>query len=104
MNSVDVVIDSCAITCNPENDMHLVIQKISNLLKTGGHFITVCDTSLTSVSGNFINPHSWIDLCTSNGLELVGEYTETTNNLFVTEPNYQSYGVLNVVRLVFKKA
>ena len=102
-NSLDVVVDSCAITCGTPNTYDAVFSKISILLKTGGYFITVCDTLLTSKSGNFIHPLVFIDICKKYNLELVDEYTEVTSDLFISKKNYCSDGDLNVVRLVFKK-
>jgi len=102
-NTIDVVIDSCAITCDETNSYDSILLKISNLLKIGGYFITVCDTSLSSKSGSFINPQSWISICKKYNLELVDEYKEVTTDLFVCQENYRTYGLLNIVRLVFKK-
>ena len=100
-NTFDVIIDSCAIACGM--DIEKTVQKISKLLKTGGHFITVGDTNLNTHSGNFMNPTGWIDTCKLNGLELVGEYTNITDNLFVVNENYGKYGKLNISRLCFQK-
>ena len=100
-NTFDVITDACAVACSMDIDKS--VQKISKLLKTGGHFIMVGDTNLSTVSGNFMNPNSWISTCKQYGLNLVGDYTDVSTNLFVVNENYRNYGKLNIVRLCFQK-
>jgi len=100
-NTFDVITDACAIACSMDIDKS--VEKISKLLKTGGHFIMVGDTNLSTVSGNFMNPSAWITTCKQHGLNLVGDYTEVSTNLFVVNENYKNYGRLNIVRLCFQK-
>ena len=92
--SIDVVIDSCAIGCSM--NIPPVIEKISNLLKPGGYLITVGDTDLNKETLPFINPKTWIELCKKSNLNLVGEYIELNDNLFINDG-------FNIVRLVFQK-
>lgn len=100
-NTFAVITDACAVACSMDIDKS--VQKISKLLKTGGHFIMVGDTNLSTVSGNFMNPNSWISTCKQYGLNLVGDYTDVSTNLFVVNENYRNYGRLNLVRLCFQK-
>jgi SAM-dependent methyltransferase len=100
-NTFDVIIDSCAIACSM--DIEKTVQKISKLLKTDGHFIMIGDTNLNTHSGNFMNPTGWMHTCKLNGLELVGDYTNITDNLFAVSESYGNYGKLNIVRLCFQK-
>lgn len=95
-NSLDLVIDACAIGCSM--DIELVIKKISTIIKSGGYFISIGDTDLNKASGIFSCPATWIEICKKNGLELVGDYIENKDNLFLHYNN-----TLNIVRLVFKK-
>jgi SAM-dependent methyltransferase len=102
-NSIDVVIDSCAMGCGIVGDKkEKTIEKIYNILIPGGYFITVGDTCLTVTDSKeqFMSPATWIKAANKYKLKLVGEYSEVSDNIFTS-----TYGVytLNIVRLVFQK-
>ena len=80
--SVDVFIDSCAVThfAPSENTgWKQVAEGVSNALKPGGKFIVSSDVDLESSDGEFISPKRIIEIMEENGLTLTTpyEYTQT---------------------------
>ena len=112
--SVDIFIDSCAVTHFKVEEgngyknigIKLVFEKISFLLKKGGYFIITsdCVNEITD-SLEFVTPEYWIDLAQQFGMTLTSEYVkpipEDINNIpfgFV-----HSVYNLKILRLFFQK-
>ena len=95
--SVDLVVDSCAIGCSM--NLNIATQVIYNKLKHGGYFITVGDVCLTTKDGVFPSPDTWIRRAQELGFELVGEMDENTESKFLTMENPKLY----VARMIFRK-
>ena len=80
--SVDVFIDSCAVThfAPGENTgWKQVAEGVNKALKPDGKFILSSDVDLGAVDGEFISPQRIIEIMEENGLTLTTpyEYTQT---------------------------
>ena len=77
--SVDVFIDSCAVThfAPSENTgWKQVAEGVSNALKPGGKFIISSDVCFDTNVGEFIHPQVIIDIMSEEGLTLTSPYEE----------------------------
>ena len=85
--SVDVFIDSCAVThFDPkgyyENQgWREVAYGVSRALKSGGRFILSSDVDLYATGGEFITPQRIIEIMKENGLDLTSPFVVTDNDL-----------------------
>ena len=85
--SVDVFIDSCAVThFDPkgyyENKWWKeVAYGVSRALKSGGRFILSSDVDLYARGGEFITPQRIIEIMKENGLDLTSPFVVTDNDL-----------------------
>jgi hypothetical protein len=113
-NSVDIFIDSCAVThFNVESNSEYknigitkTFEKVSSLLKDGGYFIITTDCVAEDTdSTEFVTPNYWIDSAKKYNMFLKTDFInpddENYNNIpfgFV----YNNYN-LKVIRLIFQK-
>ena len=85
--SVDVFIDSCAVThFDPKGyyenkGWREVAYGVSRALKSGGRFILSSDVDLYATGGEFITPQRIIEIMKENGLELTSPFVLSDNNL-----------------------
>ena len=85
--SVDVFIDSCAVThFDPKGyyenkGWKEVAYGGSRALKFGGRFILSSDVDLYARGGEFITPQRIIEIMKENGLDLTSPFVVTDNNL-----------------------
>ena len=85
--SVDVFIDSCAVThfypkgYYENRGWRDVAYGVSRSLKSGGRFILSSDVDMTATGGEFITPQRIIDIMKENGLDLTSPFVVTDNNL-----------------------
>ena len=82
--SVDVFIDSCAVTHfapSGNSGWKQVAEGVSRALKSGGSFILSSDVDLNATDGEFITPQRIIDIMKDSGLELTSPFVVTNNNL-----------------------
>lgn len=101
----DVAIDVCAVThFDTRYDSEIenygwkkIADEAYRILKKNGRFIISSDCSISSSSGEFINPKTIIKLIESSGLKLDGYYRENS------EDDFKVIGYLNVVSLSFVK-
>ncbi len=95
--SVDVFVDSCAVThfAPSENTgWKQVAEGVSNALKPGGKFIISSDVHLEETDGEFISPQRIIEIMNDNLLTLTSPYTYTQTDFASPWP---------VVTLTFEK-
>ena len=85
--SVDVFIDSCAVThFDPKGYYENrgwkdVAYGVSRSLKSGGRFILSSDVDLYAKGGEFITPQRIIEIMKENGLNLTSPFVVTDNDL-----------------------
>ena len=85
--SVDVFIDSCAVThFDPKGyyenrGWKEVAYGVSRALKSGGRFILSSDVDLYARGGEFITPQRIIEIMKENGLDLTSPFVVTDNDL-----------------------
>ena len=85
--SVDVFIDSCAVThFDPKGYYENrgwkdVAYGVSRSLKSGGRFILSSDVDLYAKGGEFITPQRIIEIMKENGLDLTSPFVVTDNDL-----------------------
>ena len=85
--SVDVFIDSCAVThFDPKGyyenkGWKEVAYGVSRALKSGGRFILSSDVDLYARGGEFITPQRIIEIMKDNGLDLTSPFVVTDNDL-----------------------
>ena len=82
--SIDVFIDSCAVTHfapSGNSGWKQVAEGVSRALKSGGSFILSSDVDLNATDGEFITPQRIIDIMKDSGLELTSPFVVTNNNL-----------------------
>jgi len=85
--SVDVFIDSCAVThFDPKGyyenkGWKEVAYGVSRALKSGGRFILSSDVDLYARGGEFITPQRIIEIMKENGLNLTSPFVVTDNDL-----------------------
>ena len=85
--SVDVFIDSCAVThFDPKGYYEYkgwreVAYGVSRALKSGGRFILSSDVDLYARGGEFITPQRIIEIMKENGLDLTSPFVVTDNDL-----------------------
>ena len=85
--SVDVFIDSCAVThFDPKGYYENkgwkdVAYGVSRALKSGGRFILSSDVDLYARGGEFITPQRIIEIMKENGLDLTTPFVVTDNDL-----------------------
>ena len=85
--SVDVFIDSCAVThFDPKGYYENkggreVAYGVSRALKSGGRFILSSDVDLYARGGEFITPQRIIEIMKENGLDLTSPFVVTDNDL-----------------------
>ena len=85
--SVDVFIDSCAVThFDPKGyyenkGWREVAYGVSRALKSGGRFILSSDVDLYARGGEFITPQRIIEILKENGLDLTSPFVVTDNDL-----------------------
>ena len=85
--SVDVFIDSCAVThFDPKGyyenkGWREVAYGVSRALKSGGRFILSSDVDLYARGGEFITPQRIIEIMKENGLDLTTPFVVTDNDL-----------------------
>ena len=82
--SIDVFIDSCAVTHfapSRNSGWKQVAEGVSRALKSGGSFILSSDVDLNATDGEFITPQRIIDIMKDSGLELTSPFVVTNNNL-----------------------
>ena len=85
--SVDVFIDSCAVThFDPKGyyenkGWREVAYGVSRALKSGGRFILSSDVDLYATGGEFITPQRIIEIMKDNGLVLTSPFVVTDNDL-----------------------
>ena len=85
--SVDVFIDSCAVThFDPKGyyenkGWKEVAYGVSRALKSGGRFILSSDVDLYATGGEFITPQRIIEIMKENGLDLTSPFVVTDNDL-----------------------
>ena len=85
--SVDVFIDSCAVThFDPKGyyenkGWKEVAYGVSRALKSGGRFILSSDVDLYARGGEFITPQRIIEIMTENGLDLTTPFVVSDNDL-----------------------
>ena len=85
--SVDVFIDSCAVThFDPKGyyenkGWREVAYGVSRALKSGGRFILSSDVDLYATGGEFITPQRIIEIMKENGLDLTSPFVVTDNDL-----------------------
>ena len=85
--SVDVFIDSCAVThFDPKGyyenrGWRDVAYGVSRSLKSGGRFILSSDVDLYAKGGEFITPQRIIEIMKENGLDLTSPFVVTDNDL-----------------------
>ena len=95
--SVDVFIDSCAVThfAPSENSgWKQVAEGVSKALKPDGKFILSSDVDLGAVDGEFITPQRIIEIMEENDLNLMHSYKAVGTDFDTPWP---------VVTLAFKK-
>ena len=95
--SVDVFIDSCAVThfAPSENTgWKQVAEGVSKALKPDGKFILSSDVDLGAVDGEFISPQRIIEIMKENDLNLMHPYKAVGTDFDTPWP---------VVTLAFKK-
>ena len=86
-DSVDVFIDSCAVThFDPKGyyenkGWKEVAYGVSRALKSGGRFILSSDVDLYARGGEFITPQRIIEIMKENGLDLTSPFVVTDNDL-----------------------
>lgn len=113
--SVDVFIDSCAVThfdIKSENEFKNIgikktFEKVSELLKKGGYFIITSDcVSEETDSIEFVQPQYWIDIAKNVNLILTSDFTQPSpvaNNVNIPFSFVYNRYNLKVLRLVFQK-
>ena len=85
--SVDVFIDSCAVTHFDSKGYYEnkgwkeVAYGVSRALKSGGRFILSSDVDLYARGGEFITPQRIIEIMKENGLDLTSPFVVTDNDL-----------------------
>ena len=85
--SVDVFIDSCAVThFDPKGyyenkGWKEVAYGVSRALKSGGRFILSSDVDLYARGGEFITPQRIIEIMKENGLDLTSPFVVADNDL-----------------------
>ena len=85
--SVDVFIDSCAVThFDPKGyyenrGWRDVAYGVSRSLKSGGRFILSSDVDLYAKGGEFITPQRIIEIMKENGLNLTSPFVVSDNDL-----------------------
>ena len=85
--SVDVFIDSCAVThFDPKGyyekkGWREVAYGVSRALKSGGRFILSSDVDLYATGGEFITPQRIIEIMKENGLDLTTPFVVSDNDL-----------------------
>ena len=85
--SVDVFIDSCAVThFDPKGyyenkGWKEVAYGVSRALKSGGRFILSSDVDLYARGGEFITPQRIIEILKENGLDLTSPFVVSDNDL-----------------------
>ena len=85
--SVDVFIDSCAVThFDPKGyyenkGWKEVAYGVSRALKSGGRFILSSDVDLYARGGEFITPQRIIEIMKENGLDLTTPFVVSDNDL-----------------------
>ena len=85
--SVDVFIDSCAVThFDPKGyyenkGWREVAYGVSRALKSGGRFILSSDVDLYATGGEFITPQRIIEIMKENGLDLTSPFVGSDNDL-----------------------
>ena len=85
--SVDVFIDSCAVThFDPKGyyenkGWKEVAYGVSRALKSGVRFILSSDVDLYATGGEFITPQRIIEIMKENGLDLTSPFVVTDNDL-----------------------
>ena len=85
--SVDVFIDSCAVThFDPKGyyenkGWREVAYGVSRSLKSGGRFILSSDVDLYATGGEFITPQRIIEIMKENGLNLTSPFVVSDNDL-----------------------
>ena len=85
--SVDVFIDSCAVThFDPKGyyenkGWREVAYGVSRALKSGGRFILSSDVDLYARGGEFSTPQRIIEIMKENGLDLTSPFVVTDNDL-----------------------
>ncbi len=96
-SSVDIFIDSCAVThfAPSENvGWKQVADGVSNALKPGGKFILSSDVDLEATDGEFISPKRIIEIMNDNLLTLTSPYVYAQTDFATPWP---------VVTLTFEK-
>lgn len=102
--SVDVFLDSCAVTHfgshgkSYSNQWESCFERVYRVLKTGGYFIISTDVEPKSEVGEFISPQKIISYAENYGLSLVGNSDFTDQNPYI--PEGYPYPVAHIV---FKK-
>lgn len=98
-DSVDVIVDSCAVGCSMNVDK--VLSNVHSWLKPGGYLISNGDSCLEQNQIPFPSPSYWIEAANRNGLELVGEIKQQD----LDEAYSFQYGPykLFISRLIFRK-
>ena len=85
--SVDVFIDSCAVTHFDHKGYYEnkgwreVAYGVSRSLKSGGRFILSSDVDLYATGGEFITPQRIIEIMKENGLNLTSPFVVSDNDL-----------------------
>tara|TARA_B100000900_G_scaffold397969_1_gene398869 strand:+ start:71 stop:715 length:645 start_codon:yes stop_codon:yes gene_type:complete len=83
-SSIDVFIDSCAVTHfapSGNSGWKQVAYGVHRALKSGGRFILSSDVDLNATDGEFITPQRIIDIMTENNLKLTSPFVVTNNDL-----------------------
>lgn len=102
--SVDVFLDSCAVThfCDHgkayKNQWQICFKEVYRVLKSGGYFIISTDVNPNESVGEFISPQRIIQYAVESGLCLLGDSNFSEESLYIPQ-NYD----YPVSHLVFKK-
>lgn len=102
--SVDVFIDSCAVThfgshgMAYSNQWHSCFERVNRVLKKGGYFIVSTDVHPNNTEGEYISPETIVQHAKNNHLSLVGDFDYETNKTYVPQRNPYP-----VAHFVFKK-
>jgi SAM-dependent methyltransferase len=99
-NSIDCIVDSCAVGCSM--DLERVLEKISIWLKPGGYFISAGDSDLNQHTIPFASPDLWIKTAKKYGLELLTDFNHESKANAYNYP-YDNY-TLYIARFVFQKS
>lgn len=102
--SVDIFIDSCAVTHFGShgkaysNQWQACFERVNRVLKKGGYFIVSTDVNPNSTTGEYISPETIVEHAKNSQLSLVGESDFETNKTYVPNRNDHS-----VAHFVFQK-